>query len=72
MANHPHELTKREETIVHLDYATSGIGSNSCGPELLTQYRLNQKDIKFNIRMKPILISDIDIMNTMHSQILNK
>ena len=41
-ANHPHELKRREETIVNIDYALSGIGSNSCGPELLPAYRLSR------------------------------
>jgi len=66
-ACHPYELRKREETIVNIDYMMSGTGSNSCGPELLPQYRLSQKDIKFRLRIKPVFIEDIsvtDMVNT--------
>jgi len=61
-ARHPHELKKRAETIVNIDYMQSGIGSNSCGPELLPQYRLSQKDIAFRVRLKPIFIDDTDLI----------
>lgn len=33
-ARHPYELKKRDETIINIDYMMSGVGSNSCGPEL--------------------------------------
>jgi beta-galactosidase len=53
-AMHPHELKNCAETVVHLDWMQSGVGSNSCGPELLPQYRLSQKDIHFRLRIAPI------------------
>ena len=53
-AMHNYELKKRPETIVHLDYMMSGVGSASCGPELLPQYRLSRKDISFKIGIRPI------------------
>jgi beta-galactosidase len=37
---HNYELVQSGGTVLCLDYAQSGIGSNSCGPELLEQYRL--------------------------------
>jgi beta-galactosidase len=46
-AMHTNELTESDYTIVRIDYKNSGIGSNSCGPELLEQYRLMEKDITF-------------------------
>lgn len=52
-AMHPHELKTCPETVVHLDWMHSGVGSNSCGPELLPQYRLSQKEIKFRLRIVP-------------------
>ncbi|WP_312875652.1 glycoside hydrolase family 2 TIM barrel-domain containing protein [Paenibacillus planticolens] len=54
-AGHPHELTKRKETILHLDYKMSGSGSNSCGPDLLPAYRLEEKEFAFAIRLRPVL-----------------
>lgn len=38
-------------TVVCLDYAQNGIGSNSCGPELLEKYRLDKKNFKFEMKM---------------------
>ncbi len=42
---HNFELEKSGHTVVCLDYKNSGIGSNSCGPELIKKYRLDEKEI---------------------------
>ncbi len=42
---HTDEL-KQEDTLIRIDYKDSGIGSNSCGPELLEKYRLKEKHIE--------------------------
>ncbi len=68
-AMHPHELVKRAETIVNIDYMNSGVGSNSCGPELLPQYRLSQKDISFKVRIKPIFKEAVDISEEVNKEI---
>ena len=68
-AMHPHELVRRDETIVHIDYMNSGVGSNSCGPELLPQYRLSQKEINFKVRIKPVFKDDICILDEVNTQI---
>lgn len=60
-ARHPYELKKREETIIHIDYGMSGLGSNSCGPELLPKYRLSDTEIDFSFRIKPVLKSELNI-----------
>lgn len=52
-ATHPHELVARPETIVHLDAMMSGLGSNSCGPDLLPQYRLSSREIELRLRILP-------------------
>ncbi|WP_219834183.1 glycoside hydrolase family 2 TIM barrel-domain containing protein [Paenibacillus sp. R14(2021)] len=57
-AAHSWELAKRKETIVHLDYKMSGVGSNSCGPELLEPYRLNEKAFRFGLRVNPVFKED--------------
>lgn len=46
-AEHTDELEKSDGTHVRVDYKVSGIGSNSCGPQLGEKYRLNEKDIIF-------------------------
>ncbi len=44
---HNYELEKSPYTVVCVDYKQSGIGSNSCGPELLPQYRLEEEKFNF-------------------------
>ncbi len=44
---HNFELEKIGHTVVCLDYKNSGIGSNSCGPELIKKYRLDEEKIAF-------------------------
>ena len=68
-ARHNYELTPRQETIVHLDYKMSGVGSNSCGPELLPAYRLSEKDIHFRARIKPIYKTEDSIWDMVRSEI---
>lgn len=40
---HNYELEKVPETVLCLDFAHSGLGSNSCGPKLLEKYHLPEK-----------------------------
>ncbi|MDF2568234.1 MAG: glycoside hydrolase family 2 barrel [Oscillospiraceae bacterium] len=51
---HNFELSESDSTIFCLDYKQSGIGSNSCGPELLEQYRLKEKKYVFDIKICPL------------------
>lgn len=51
-ASHTDELKKADATIIRIDYKNSGLGSNSCGPELLEKYRLSDKDIDFVFYMR--------------------
>ena len=57
-AAHPHKLQKRKETIVNIDYKMSGVGSNSCGPELLEKYRFDEKEFEFKLKFMPIFKED--------------
>lgn len=59
-AKHDWELAKkkRQETIVHVDYKMSGVGSNSCGPELAEAYRLSEKEFRFEIDIVPVFKED--------------
>ncbi len=45
-AAHTDELVKDKDTVIRIDYKNSGIGSNSCGPQLLEKYQLNEKKIE--------------------------
>ena len=50
---HNYELEESGSTILCLDYRHNGIGSNSCGPELFEQYRLEDATICFVIGIYP-------------------
>ena len=54
-ANHTDELKKDGKTHLRIDYKVSGIGSNSCGPGLLTKYQLCEKQIDFAFSIKPLI-----------------
>lgn len=53
--SHNFELKDSGFAIVCIDYKNSGIGSNSCGPELLPQYRIDEKKFEFGFTMDPFL-----------------
>ena len=51
-ANHNFELHEEEATYLIVDYKQSGIGSNSCGPDLDEEYRLNEKEFSYDFYLK--------------------
>ena len=48
---HDFELVPRKSTVVNLDLAQAGIGSNSCGPKLQEKYHLNRENYHFSVRL---------------------
>ena len=52
-ANHTDELNKDGKVHLRVDYKVTGIGSNSCGPEISEEFRLKEKDIDFNFYIAP-------------------
>ncbi len=50
---HHYELTPCGSTVLCLDYAQNGIGSNSCGPRLQNRYRFTEREFGFRLRLKP-------------------
>ncbi|MBQ8817626.1 MAG: DUF4981 domain-containing protein [Clostridia bacterium] len=52
---HDYELIPLEDTVVHIDYRHSGIGSNSCGPRLDDSLRLLDKQFEFSFRILPCM-----------------
>ena len=50
---HNFELETSGNTVLCLDYAQNGIGSNSCGPALPKKYRLDAKEFTFKIKLIP-------------------
>ena len=53
-AQHTDELVPDGHVHLRTDYKVSGIGSNSCGPELEPEYRLSEKKIDFRFTIHPI------------------
>ena len=51
--DHNYELEKCGSTVLCLDYAMNGIGSNSCGPQLLDQYRFIDEEFCFKLKLIP-------------------
>lgn len=51
-AAHNHELQPADATVVFAGHQ-SGIGSNSCGPALAKQYRLDTERFSLNLSLKP-------------------
>ncbi|MBR2460573.1 MAG: DUF4981 domain-containing protein [Clostridia bacterium] len=54
---HDYELAPEAVTYVNLDYAQSGIGSNSCGPELDVAHQLSEKEFSWTLRLRPVFAS---------------
>lgn len=52
---HNYELEESGCTVFCVDYRQNGIGSNSCGPELLEKYRLDENEFTFTVSLKPEL-----------------
>lgn len=51
-AEHIDELQANGAVNIRIDYKDSGVGSNSCGPQLLPKYRFAEKDIQFGFSVK--------------------
>ncbi|MFA7407334.1 MAG: glycoside hydrolase family 2 TIM barrel-domain containing protein [Anaerolineaceae bacterium] len=52
-ARHIDEVTFQANPWLYIDLAQTGLGSNSCGPDTLLQYRLEPRPYQFNIRLCP-------------------
>lgn len=52
-AKHNYELEESDSTVLCIDYALNGIGSNSCGPEVLAAYRFDEKEFQFGFTLVP-------------------
>ncbi len=58
-ADHPYQLAGTENTVLTIDYAQMGLGTASCGPAALPQYRLGTSHpYAYSYHIRPI--SDTD------------
>ena len=51
---HNYELQPSGSCVLCIDHAQNGIGTNSCGPELLEAYRFDAESFAFEISITPI------------------
>jgi len=59
-AQHPYELTPREETILCIDLAQCGLGNASCGPGPLDRYLLRARPCQWSFSLRPLAGRDVD------------
>jgi beta-galactosidase len=53
-ARHDVELTPRSETVIHLDVAHRGLGTASCGPDTLPEYRVGPGTYRWSWVLVPV------------------
>ena len=51
-STHAHELIPLDRTDVIINYRVEGVGSNSCGPKLLDEYKITEDTIKYAFEIK--------------------
>ena len=49
---HNFEIEKCADTVLCVDYKQNGIGQNSCGPLTQEQYRFDEKEFEFKLRIE--------------------
>lgn len=54
-AAHNYELVEADSTVLCVDYALNGIGSNSCGPEVIEKYRFDENFFRFCFTLVPFV-----------------
>ena len=54
-AKHNYELVRSDSTVLCIDYALNGIGSNSCGPVVMDAYRFNDTEFEFGFKLVPFV-----------------
>ncbi len=52
-ADHDHELPNRDGVRVSLDDEHCGLGTGSCGPPTLEQYRIEPRPTSFRLELHP-------------------
>lgn len=52
---HNYELAESDSTVLCIDHALNGIGSNSCGPVVLDEYRFKETKFRFGFTLVPFV-----------------
>ena len=53
--SHNYELKESDSIIFCMDYAMNGIGSNSCGPDVMDKYRFDEEVFQFQFELIPFV-----------------
>ena len=53
--SHNYELKESDSTVFCMDYAMNGIGSNSCGPDVMDKYRFDEEAFQFQFELVPFV-----------------
>ena len=53
--SHTYELKESDSTVFCMDYAMNGIGSNSCGPDIMDKYRFDEEAFQFQFELIPFI-----------------
>jgi beta-galactosidase/beta-glucuronidase len=59
-ARHLHELQRREAITLNLDHCQGGLGNESCGPGVLSQYLLQPEETTFRLLLRPLMGEDYE------------
>ena len=54
------ELTPDGDITLIIDYRNSAVGSNSCGPRLRKHLQIDEREISFSFRIKPVSFNGFD------------
>ncbi len=52
---HNYQLVESDSTVLCIDYALNGIGSNSCGPNVIEKYRFDAAAFHFHFKLVPFV-----------------
>lgn len=52
-AQHTYDLKRKDEVYLYVDYGQNGIGSASCGPDVLPKHELELTDFTFRFQLHP-------------------
>ena len=53
--SHNYELKESDSTVFCMDYAMNGIGSNSCGSDVMDKYRFDEEAFQFQFELIPFV-----------------
>jgi beta-galactosidase len=60
VAHHTYDLKPRHEIWLNIDLAMRGVGTASCGPDTLDEYRLLKSKFEFTYALEPINRSPVN------------